>query len=346
MKKMMKRTLAFVLTLAMCFAFVPSAMAAAGDDTETNPQETSVVDPDVKGSKSASPTELTKNNRETTVTLSLPSEEHQKEYDVVFVMDSSTSTANSNVDFSESVSTLMEHLTEKEARINVGVIKFRGLAFDAIDLVSEDLSGLVEYNDDTKDVITAAINFKEADLKKLSSGTNLHGGLDMANDWLKKSSLPDDHKYVIALTDGKTYIWNDEDDVATSVYGQYMAKNVVYNTPAVGQQTIAYSKSAYKFKDGINFFDISNEEAQSMSFDERFERTKNFYTEDFYKLYDSTNQELSEPTKYDYRCGYAYKEGSTAKGTAGEFNVTNGNKYTYNLHKKYYPFTLDRKSVV
>ena len=83
----------------------------------------------------------------------------------------------------------------------------------------------------------------------------MHGGLDMANDWLEADTeVADNHKYVIFLLDGKTYIWNDENDVPTTVYGQYMAKNVVYSKPSVGQQTIAYSKSAYKFIDGINFF--------------------------------------------------------------------------------------------
>lgn len=295
---------------------------------------------DVSGSKKADPTELACPERQTEVTLQLPAGEYKYVYDIVFVMDSSSSTSNSNINFSTSVTTLMDSVKDKNVTLKVGVIKDRGLAFDTISLVTENAkSGMIEYNDDNKQIITDAIDFAEAELKKLSSGTNMHGGLKKANEWLEAdSSVPNDHKFVFFLTDGKMYIWNDDDDVATSVYGQYMAKNVVYGVPAVGQQTIAYSKSAYKFTDNVNFFSATAEELANLSFDEYFAKTKNFYANDFAKLYASTNEELSGKTKYDYRCGYAYKESASASGTVTEHAVSNGN-YTYNLHKKYYEFT-------
>ncbi|MBP5225260.1 MAG: Cna B-type domain-containing protein, partial [Lachnospiraceae bacterium] len=224
--------------------------------------------------------------------------------------------------------------------LNVGVIKDRGLAFDTISLVTEEAkSGMIKYNDENKQTILDAINYPEASLKALSSGTNMHGGLVMADRWLTEdSTVEDDHKYVFFLTDGKTYIWNDENDIPTSVYGQYMASGKVYGTPAIGQQTIAYSKSAYKFSDNINFFKGTDEDLANLSFDEYFAKTGNFYANDFAKLYASTNEELSGKTKYDYRCGYAYKESASASGTMTEHAVSNGNGYTYALHKKYYEF--------
>ena len=81
-------------------------------------------------------------------------------------------------------------------------------------------------------------------------------------------------------------------------------------------------------------------ELANLSFDEYFAKTKNFYANDYAKLYASTNTELSNKTKYDYRCAYAYKEGSTAEGTVTVHELTNGDRGTskYQLHTKYYEF--------
>jgi hypothetical protein len=324
----MKKLITIFTALLLCFGSVATVFAAE-DEFE------------VSGSKTADPTFLHGDERETTVTLKLPSGEYKYTYDIVFVMDSSSSTANNNIDFSEYAATLMDAITDRNVDLKVGVVKVRGLAFDTISLVTDKAkSELVEYNDENKQDIIDAINFKEADLKALSSGTNMHGGLVIADRWLTADEeVPDDHKFVFFLLDGKTYIWYDDEDIPTSVYGQYMAKNVVYSKPAVGQQTIAYSKSAYRFVDNVNFF-AATAEMNNLSFDDYFEATGNFYTADYAKLYASTNEELAKPTKYDYRCGYAYKESSTASGTVTEHALTNGN-YTYNLHKKYYEFTPD-----
>ncbi|MBO5518295.1 MAG: hypothetical protein J6A42_09490 [Firmicutes bacterium] len=337
--------LSVLLVAALLLGMVPVGMfrvdayAATADPAEDPAEGQSF---DVQGSKTAAPTELDPENRETTVTLQLPAGEYKNEYDIVFVMDSSSSTVNSDIDFSEYALAMFNEVKDKNIDLNVGVIKCRGLAFDTISLVTDEKkSGMIRYSEENKKDIEDAIDFAEADLKKLSSGTNMHGGLVMADKWLSADKdVADDHKFVFFLLDGKTYIWNDEKDIPTSVYGQYMAKSVVYPKPVVGQQTIAYSKSAYKFTDNVNFFSATAEELANMSFDAYFAKTGNFYANDYAKLYASTNEELSKPTKYDYRCGYAYKESGTISGTVSEHTLTNAN-YTYNLHKKYYEFTPD-----
>ena len=324
----MKRGKWFRRTLAMLMAAVLVLSAGSALAAEEK----------VDGSKEA--TEL--DGRETTVTLKLPSAESHHKYDIVFVMDSSTSTVNSNIDFSVYAKDLFDALVEKDAELKVGVIKCRGLAFDTIDLCSDDKSGLVEYSADTETVIKDAINFKEADLKELSSGTNMHGGLVMADKWLTADAeVSDDHKYVIMLTDGKTYMWNNADDVPMTYYGQYMGKkNTVYSTPTVGQQTTAYSKSAYQFIDNVNFFERTAADMAALSLDELFEKTGNLYTEDYSKLYESTHADLIGVSKYEYRSGYAYKEGSTAAGTVTTHELTT-TKFAraYLLHTKWYEFT-------
>ena len=299
---------------------------------------------DVDGSKTASPTELACPDRQTTVTLSLPSKEYKPAYDIVFVMDSSTSTQNSSIDFSDIVTSLLDSVKGKNIDLKVGVIKARGRAFDTVNLVTEGAQKeLVEYGDDTKQAITNAIDLPGTALWLLggSSGTNMHGALKMADEWLTAdTAVSNDHKFVFFLTDGKTYIWNDENGEPTSVYGQYMSRNEVYATPAVGQQTIAYSKSAYKFTDNQGFYKKADAgDLENLTFDQYFAKTHNFYTNDYAKLYASTNPELSGVTKYDYLCRYAYNGPSIADGTVETHDVSNGNGYTYNLHKKYYEFT-------
>ena len=72
----------------------------AGDVAEpAENSETEGTNFDVQGSKKASPTELNPDNPDTTVTLQLPAGEYKNEYDIVFVMDSSSSTKNNNIDF-------------------------------------------------------------------------------------------------------------------------------------------------------------------------------------------------------------------------------------------------------
>ncbi len=322
------RILSLILVIALAFSLVPNFAFAAEQE------------PDVSGDKYASEEVLWKYKRQTDVTLQLPSAEYKNVYDIVFVMDSSTSTQNSNLDFASCVIELLDDIKDRNIDLNVGVIKVRGRVFDTIKMASgEAKSGMVLYGEDTKQLITDAINVTEAELKALSSGTNLQGGLKLADEWLTADkAVPDHHKYVFFLTDGKTYIWNDDEDEPTSIYGQYMAKNVVYATPAIGQQTIAYSKSAYRFVDNVNFFSATADELASLSFDAYFEKTGNFYANDFAKLYASENEELGNPTKYDYYCRYADKGSASADGTVTEHDLTNGN-YTYNLHKKYYEFT-------
>ena len=127
-----------------------------------------VTQPDVSGSKKASPTELTPDQRETTVTLSLPSGEYKNKYDIVFVMDSSSSTKNSGIDFSETAGKLFDALVEKNADLKIGVIKCRGLAFDTVSLSSGgSYTELVKYDDASKQAIKDGLDYKEDDLKAL-----------------------------------------------------------------------------------------------------------------------------------------------------------------------------------
>ncbi len=266
----------------------------------------------VDGSKGASPTELTPEARQTEVTLSLPSAEYHDEYDIVFVMDSSSSAKYT--DFEGAVRQLFDYLIEHDATINVAVIKFRGRAFDAISLASNNAySGLVEYSASTRDAIINGINVTEEELNQFSRGSNLHGGLDMANDLLTADTdVEDNHKFVIALTDGKNYIWNNSDGIATSFYSQYyrwqrgVGSAIQYGgLPMVTQATGA---------------DIEPEGYRHLA-----PNTEAVWYNNYSDLYNSTNPELTGISPYEQRCTYAYGEGNgEALGSVVRHASTNG----------------------
>ncbi|MBO4359379.1 MAG: VWA domain-containing protein, partial [Eubacteriaceae bacterium] len=144
----------------------------------------------------------------TTVTLSLPSAETKNVVDIVFVMDKSTSTKNSNIDFSETAMTFLQDIDDlgENVIVKVGVVKFKGDAWDAIG------NDLVEYSASTKETIRTAIatNISD-DVTYPSRGSNLDSGLVLAQTLLDgDKDVPNSNKYVIALTDGKNYIWYDD----------------------------------------------------------------------------------------------------------------------------------------
>ena len=292
---------------------------------------------DVDGSKVASPTELACPNRQTTVTLSLPSAEYQNAIDIVFAMDSSSSAQNSAV-FTASVNALFESIIENNPNIvlKVGVIRFRGRAHDAIEYLSDGAySGLTVYNDASSDYINSALNMSEADIKAaFGSGSNTHGGIDIANEWLRSDTeVDDDHKYLVLLTDGKTYIWNNEEHEPTTIYAQFYRSNsyTMQNSgkPALNQQ-IGYNKYDYS----VDVLDPTG-------------KGNVFVFRTIEELLASESTELTGISPWDEYCRYADTK-AVPDGTVVKHSVTNGyelfgsNSATYGKRTDYqfwYEFT-------
>ena len=173
---------ALLLGMVPLGAFRTEAYAATADGDGTTGGEAASFD--VKGSKTASPTELKPGSLETTVTLSLPSAEYKNEADIIFVMDNSTSIFNSGLDFSGAVQELLDDILAKNPGIDlkIGVVKFRGYATNMLD------EELVKYDDSSKDTIIAAIANNDVP----GSGSNVHSGLVMADSILEKDSMERD----------------------------------------------------------------------------------------------------------------------------------------------------------
>lgn len=144
-------------------------------------------------SKSKTATNLDE-NFESDVTLSLPSAETQLASDVVFVLDKSTS-AELEDQALEMLKNLQAQIQETGAKVNVGVVIFNKEAHKNgfFDLATE------------YDKIEAAIK------TDISSGTNTHAGLLAGIDMLESdTSVSDDRKYLIFVSDGITYMYNEE----------------------------------------------------------------------------------------------------------------------------------------
>lgn len=144
-------------------------------------------------SKSKTATNLDE-NFESDVTLSLPSAEAQLASDVVFVLDKSTSAALEDQAL-KMLKNLQAQIQETGAKVNVGVVIFNKEAHKNgfFDLATE------------YDKIETAIKDPQ------SGGTNTHAGLLAGIDMLESdTSVSDDRKYLIFVSDGITYMYNEE----------------------------------------------------------------------------------------------------------------------------------------
>ncbi|MBR2739110.1 MAG: Cna B-type domain-containing protein [Oscillospiraceae bacterium] len=384
-EKMRHNLLTKVLVLVLALLVLIPNMGLgvfAADDGPTNEggSDTPTESFDVSGSKKASPNLLIGEDRETTVTLSLPSAEYKNEIDIVFTMDSSSSAQNCKV-FMESVNTLFNSILENNPTVTlkIGVIIFRGRAYDAVKYMSDGkYSELTVYNEDTEEYIKNAINFREyfrlqlglpdfndsyvvEDLQltqtqidaynksidnaikaDFGSGSNTHGGIDIADEWLDADTeLDNSQKYMVLMTDGKTYIWNDENNEPTTMYAQWYRSNK-YNMQNNGKPTInqliGYDKYDYPV-------DVLDPTGKSNIF---VFKPSSYPSGEEYKVIDKmltvTESEMpgvSEMTgvsEWDVYCAYADGKG-TPDGSVVKHTVTNGSSLFSGDFQYWYEFT-------
>lgn len=298
----------------------------------------------ISGSKTADPTELGE-DRTTTVTLSLPALEYQNEIDIVFVADNSNSTEDGKK-FSATVTALFNTILEKNPAlsINVGVVKYRGYATDCISLATAGLNaGLTLWTKATEEIIQTALAMTE---EVPGRGSNMHSGLTMANEWLEAhTSVEDSHKYVVFLTDGKSYIWNNDNGDPTTYYFQYYGKGTDSNgkssytaimgggVPSISQTAGERNKEAYS----VDVLDPSGKSNIYRFVDDTDPRGQR---QDYSKLYNSTDVELTSDTGFEQYCYYAYGQGVPA-GKVTAHKATNGPDLFRNYpdYQYYYEFT-------
>lgn len=155
-------------------------------------------------------TELTQNDDGdyiSNVTLTIPSVEENEEYDIVFVLDKSTSPSlqQQAVDL---LTDLQDEVSGSGAVINVAVVVFNKEA---------TTFGFYDLETEFDDIYTAIYY-------DISSGTNTHAGLLAAQALLDGDSDVDaENKYMIFVSDGITYIYDA--DYTVTAWGFYSDGN-------------------------------------------------------------------------------------------------------------------------
>ena len=148
-------------------------------------------------SKSKEATNLVKQSDGTytsDVTLTLPSVEEAPVYDVVFVLDKSTS-AELEQNALDMLKQLQAQIKGTQTTIKVGVVIFNKEA----------------HVTELKNLTTEYAQIEEAIKEKIESGTNTHAGLLAGKELLDNDNDKDvtaDHKYLIFVSDGITYTYN------------------------------------------------------------------------------------------------------------------------------------------
>ncbi|WP_102338051.1 VWA domain-containing protein [Collinsella provencensis] len=204
-KKGLIRAFTAVMTsvfLAMVFVATP-AMGATADIWNI--------------SKSKTATNLDE-NYESQVTLSLPSAEEELVSDIVFVMDESScndqqgSGGPGNAPLIRAKVTAMlndlnESIAKSGATIQVGVVQFRG---------EVTTFPLTELDASTGEKVANFMNTRPT-----VGGSNMSAGLNAGKAMLDNDTRVKEpsRKYLIVVSDGLTYIWDDED--TKDVYENY-----------------------------------------------------------------------------------------------------------------------------
>ena len=216
---MKKRILACLLALVMLIGAMPVMALAAEPEAENW---------EVSKSKTATALDADGSTR---VTLSLPSAEEKLASDVVFVLDTSSCVGEVMEQVSELLAKLKTAQEKNNADIKVGVVVFKGSALPMFDgkLVSvekaettlNEMIQKVNAVTKTEDKENVVLNYLKADGDFLYKGSNLHSGLLGAQALLKDDGAVDDsRKYVVTVTDGMTYYWNDNTGHVYGVYSQ------------------------------------------------------------------------------------------------------------------------------
>ena len=163
-----------------------------------SPTPADPVEWDVSCSKIASGLMKNSNGDWTTdVTLSIPSSEKQLVSDVLFILDESSCSESVKASVNSMLDALYEQIENSGAKIKVGAVQFRG---------NVTTLPLTELTENTKTEITSFMSSRPE-----VGGTNMSAGLLKAQKMLDDdTSVMDGRKYVILVSDGITYIWDDE----------------------------------------------------------------------------------------------------------------------------------------
>ena len=261
------------------FGTQPTALKAAHGilpDPEPEP-----IVPEWETSKSKTATNLEKQSDGTytsDVTLSLPAAEEPLVTDVVFVLDKSTSTTVVQ-EAQEMLERLKDAVAETGAKVKVGVVIFNKEDHRVLELT--------ELNDTNMDRINKEIGNED----RIEGGTNTHAGLLAGKAMLDEdTSVSANRKYLIFVSDGITYIFDDEEGKATSIVSEqyYNEAGNVKSTPS-----LTMTGAAMKYPYGQNIFEGTTVSAYLERIGKLMENDQDTY----WVSYDSEAEEATQTLK-------------------------------------------------
>ena len=191
MKRPLYRLGVMLLALVLVLALPVTSFAATANEWDT--------------SKSKTATNLN-SSYISDITLSLPSAQETLKTDVVFVLDESSCSDPVKVAVSSMLDTLYNRIKDTGATVKIGAVQFRGEVTQL---------ALTELSEDTKESITAFMGQRPE-----VGGSNMSAGLIAGKAMLDADTeVSADRKYLILVSDGITYIWDDETTAAQENYG-------------------------------------------------------------------------------------------------------------------------------
>ena len=152
------------------------------------------------------------------ITLSLPSAEEPLVTDVVFVLDESSCSGPVKTEVAQLLDSLYSQIAASGATIKIGAVQFRG------EITSLPLTELTET---TKVTVTDFMGRRPSE-----GGSNMSAGLLAGEAMLDADpSAAASRKYLILVSDGITYIWDDEATPAQENYGVNFANGDAPDQP-------------------------------------------------------------------------------------------------------------------
>ena len=148
-------------------------------------------------------------NDDTTVTLTIGSDQESAPSDIVFVVDKSTSDKLSSGEVTDLLATLLAASQANNATIKVGVslFNFKGNEWLPLTEVTNDNYATLFNNIP----VSTSNKTASADIPRMQGGTNLEAGLQVAKDMLDEdTAVPADHKFMIVISDAYTWCFLDE----------------------------------------------------------------------------------------------------------------------------------------
>ena len=239
LKDALKRMAVIGATMALALGMVAPATTALATDLAGGGDSSAALEQNQKMA-----TELDE-NLETKVTLSFPGKREAEPSDVVFVLDKSG--ASAQTDIYNQAKEFLEQISQKAQAdgldIKVGVV-----LFNKVGNVQQPLTDVVTGYDD----ILAAMN------SVLHSGTNMHAGLLAAKSILDAdAAVKAENKHVILISDGATYLYCKNGDFTkpyTRSFGSVEGGRNMMGGVWEWQSREYHTDNAWKkFSDGSNF---------------------------------------------------------------------------------------------